>query len=68
MFRKTSFVLVMAAGLIVIMTALDSTSPKTASGTVAYAERAPQVRPRYIESNTLDRCFLEPFECGLVVW
>jgi hypothetical protein len=68
MLRKTSFVLVAAAGLIAVMMALESTSPKTAAETVAYAERAYQVQPRYVEKNWLDRCFLEPFECGLVVW
>ena len=68
MLRKTSFVLVAAAGLIVVMTAVELASPKTAAETVAYAERGYQVKPRYIEKNWLDRCFLEPFECGLVVW
>jgi hypothetical protein len=68
MLRKTSFVLIAAAGLIAVMTALESTSPKTAAETVAYSERGYQVRPRYIEKNWLDRCFVEPFECGLVVW
>lgn len=68
MFRKTSVVLVAAAGLIAVMTALESASPKTSAETVASAERGYQVHPRYIETNWLDRCFLEPFECGLVVW
>jgi hypothetical protein len=68
MLRKTSFVLVAAAGLIAVMMALESTSPKTAAETVAYAERAYRVQVRYVEKNWLDRCFLEPFECGLVVW
>ncbi len=68
MLRKASFVVVVAAGLIAVMTALYATSPRTVSEPVAYAERGHQVRPRYVESNTLDRCFLEPFECGLVVW
>ena len=68
MIRKTAFVLVFAAGLIAVITAFESGWPKPASGSVADTERGHQVRPRYVNMNTLDRCFLEPFECGLVVW
>lgn len=68
MVRQTSFLLVVAAGLIAIMTAFESSSPKPASGSVADTERGQQVRPRYVDVNRMDRCFLEPFECGLVVW
>jgi len=68
MLRKILVVLIAAAGLVAVMTALELASPKTSAETVASAERGYQVRPRYIETNWLDRCFLEPFECGLVVW
>jgi hypothetical protein len=68
MVRETSFVLVVAATLIAVITAFDSSWPKPASGSVANTERTLPMRPRYFNTNRLDQCFLEPFECGLVVW
>jgi hypothetical protein len=68
MVRKTSFVLAVAFSLIAVITAIESSSPRPASVSVMDAERGYSVQPRYVNTNSLDRCFLEPFECGLVVW
>lgn len=68
MIRKTAFLLIFAAGLTGAIATFEFGWPKPVSASVADTELGQQLRPRYVNMNTLDRCFVEPFECGLVVW
>jgi hypothetical protein len=61
--RKATFALIAAGTLIVAAAALGSgpqkpeLDPDTGHGVHAY-----------VKGNVLDRCYLDPTECGLVVW
>jgi hypothetical protein len=69
MIRKSVLKLVVASGLIAAAVALAPSAPKLPGAARTDTSHSNHYQgPRHVNRHTLDGCFSEPVECGLVVW